>query len=100
MAWLFKGLAWLLLGVLALGVIWWSWNAGFELFWPFVGLLVAGISLHRSVKAFVEFWRGRISERVEIEVAVANLLLFWTSTAFSGPQACPLMEAFPVERTQ
>ena len=69
MAWLFKGLAWLLLGVLALGVIWWSWNAGFELFWPFVGLLVAGISLHRSVKAFVEFWRSRISERVEIEVA-------------------------------
>jgi hypothetical protein len=69
MAWLIKGLAWLLLGVLALVAIWWAWNTGLELFWPIVGLLVAGISLHRSLKAFVEFWRSRISERVEIEVA-------------------------------
>jgi hypothetical protein len=69
-AWLIKGLAWLLLGVLlALVAIWWSWNTGPGLFWPFVGLLVAGISLHRSTKAFVEHWRSRISERVEIEVA-------------------------------
>jgi hypothetical protein len=70
MAWLIKGLAWLLLGVLlALVAIWWSWNTGLGLFWPFVGLLVAGISLYRSIKAFVEYWRSRISERVEIEVA-------------------------------
>ncbi len=49
MAWLIKGLAWLLLGVLAPVAIWWAWSTGFELFWPFVGLLVAGISLHRSL---------------------------------------------------
>jgi hypothetical protein len=69
MAWLIKGLAWLLLGVLALVAIWWAWNTGLELFWPFVGLLVAGISLHRSLKAFVEFWRSRLGQRVEIQVA-------------------------------
>ena len=71
MAWLIKGLAWLLLGVLlALVAIWWSWNTGLlGLFWLFVGVLVAGLSLHRSIKAFVEYWRSRISERVEIEVA-------------------------------
>ena len=72
MAWLIKGLAWLLLGVLALAAIWWAWNTGLGLFWPFVGLLVAGLSLHRSLKAFVEFWRSRLSERVEIEVAAAK----------------------------
>ena len=70
MGWLIRGLAWLLLGILALvATIWWVWATGLDLFWPFVGLVVAGISLHRSVKAFVEFWRSRISERVEIEVA-------------------------------
>jgi SpoOM protein len=69
MAWLIKGLVWLLLGVLALvATIWWVWNTGLGLFWPFVGLVVAGISLHRSHKAFVEFWRSRISEKVEIQV--------------------------------
>ena len=70
MAWLIKGLAWLLIGVMALvATIWWVWATGLDLFWSLAGLVVAGISLHRSIKAFVEFWRGRISERVEIEVA-------------------------------
>ena len=80
MAWLIKGLAWLLLGVLTLVAIWWSWHTGLGLFWPFVGLLVAGLSLHRSIKAFLEHWRSRISERVEIEVAAEKDTFLATSS--------------------
>ena len=70
MAWLIKGLAWLLLGVLALvATIWWVSNTGLDLFGLIVGLVVAGFSLYRGLKAFVEFWRSRISEKVEIQVA-------------------------------
>ncbi|MDQ3911123.1 MAG: zinc-ribbon domain-containing protein [Actinomycetota bacterium] len=65
---LIEGLAWLLLGVIALLAIWWAWNAGFGLFGSVISLVVAIISLRRSVKAFVESWRGRISQRVQIEV--------------------------------
>jgi hypothetical protein len=66
MAWLIKGLAWLLLGIIALVVIWY---VGFDLFWLFWGVVLAVFSFYKSFKAFVEFWRSRISERVEIEIA-------------------------------
>ncbi len=66
MAWLIKGLAWLLLGIIALVVIWY---VGFDLLFLFWGVALAGFAFYRSVKAFVEFWRSRISERVEIEIS-------------------------------
>src|SRR5215218_3539520 len=69
MAWLIKGLAWLVLGVLlALAAIW-SWSAGLNLYWPVIFVVFAGFSLFRSYKAFVEVWRNRLSKRVKIEVA-------------------------------
>lgn len=73
MTWLIKGLAWLLPGVLALTAIWWIWSTGLGLLQGFALIVwivvVAGVSLYKSFKAFVEFWRGRISKRVEIEIA-------------------------------
>jgi len=69
MAWLIKGLAWLVLGVLlALAAIW-SWSAGLNPYWPVIFVVFAGFSLFRSYKAFVEVWRNRLSKRVKIEVA-------------------------------
>ncbi len=74
MGWLIKGLAWLLLGVLALTAIWWIWNTELGLLETcllIVWVLVwAGFFLYKSFKAFAEVWRRRISRRVKIEVAV------------------------------
>ena len=68
MGWTIKGLAWLLSGVvLALAVIW-AWSVGVNPYWPVIFVAFAGFSLYRSYKAFVEVWRSRLSERVEIQV--------------------------------
>jgi hypothetical protein len=69
MAWWIKGLAWLLAGVLLAFVTIWSWRAEVSLFWPFLCVIFAGVFLSRSYKAFVEVWRSRLSERVEIQVS-------------------------------
>jgi hypothetical protein len=64
MTWFMKAMAWLLLGVvlLALAAIWvWYW--GINMGWPVVLVVLAGYSLYRSYKAFVEVWRSRLSER-------------------------------------
>jgi sporulation-control protein spo0M len=57
-----------MLGVLALAAVWWIWSADLGLIWSFAGLIVAGIALQRSYRAFIEFWRYRLSERVEISI--------------------------------
>jgi sporulation-control protein spo0M len=71
-AWLIKGLAYLLVGVLALAGGLWAWNAELGLTWSYLGVLLAGVLLFMSVKAFfkafVEGWRSRIGERVGVEV--------------------------------
>jgi hypothetical protein len=71
-AWLIKGLAYLLGGVLALAGSWWAWTAEFGLTWSYLGVLLAGVLLFLGFKAFfkafVEGWRSRISESVGIEV--------------------------------
>jgi Arrestin (or S-antigen), C-terminal domain len=68
MGWTIKGLVWLLSGViLALAAVW-AWSAGLNPYWPVILVAFAGFSLYRSYKAFVEVWRSRLSERVEIQV--------------------------------
>ena len=67
-AWLIKGLAWLLAGVILALVAVWTWSAGLNPYWPVICVAFAGFSLYRSYKAFVEVWRSHLSKRVEIEV--------------------------------
>ncbi len=69
MTWLTKGLVWLLSGVLVAIAAVWSWYAGINPYWGIMGLVFVGFALYRSYKAFVEVWRGRLSRKVEIEVA-------------------------------
>ena len=68
MSWLIKALAWLLLGVLLALAAVWSLYAGLNPYWPIMCVVFAGFSLYKSFKAFIEVWRSRLSERVEIEV--------------------------------
>lgn len=69
MAWWIKGLGWLLAGVLLAFATIWSWRADVSLFWPFLSAIFTGISFSRSYKAFVEVWRSRLSEMVEIALS-------------------------------
>jgi hypothetical protein len=68
MAWWIKGLAWLLAGVLLTLATIFSWRANVSLFWPFLCVIFAGVSFSRSYKAFIEVWRSRLSEMVEVQV--------------------------------
>ena len=69
MAWWIKGLARFLLGIFLAVAAVWSWSAGLNSYWPFLRAAFAAFSLFRGYKAFVEMWRSRLGEMVEIQVS-------------------------------